>query len=165
MPPLDRNVGIDLSTDNGMTWTDIASWDVCTFANSIVSSLAIGDTNLYAGTALISPIGIFRRPLSQMVTAVKEKVRATPATFSLSQNFPNPFNPSTVIGYQLPANSLVTLKVYDVLGREVRTLVNEREGAGDHSITFNAADLPSGVYFYRLTAGSFVETKRLVVIK
>ena len=100
-----------------------------------------------------------------MVTAVKEKVRATPATFSLSQNFPNPFNPSTVIGYQLPANSLVTLKVYDVLGREVRTLVNEREGAGDHSITFNAADLPSGVYFYRLTAGSFVETKRLVVIK
>ncbi len=88
-----------------------------------------------------------------------------PAYFSLSQNYPNPFNPTTVIGYELPVNSLMTVKVFDVLGREVETLVNECQNAGSHSVTLNAANLPSGVYFYRLEAGSFRETKKLVLIK
>lgn len=159
------NISVVLSTDNGTTWTDAASWDNCTFANSIVSALATGDTNLYAGTALISPIGVFRRPLSQMVTSVKEKGSATPATFSLNQNYPDPFNPSTVIGYELPMNSFVTLKVYDVLGREVRTLVDERQISGTHSVTFNASGLTSGVYFYRIEAGMYHDTKKILLLK
>ncbi len=86
-------------------------------------------------------------------------------TFALYQDYPNPFNPTTVISYQLPVSSVVTLKVYDVLGREVKTLVSERQTAGIHSITFNAGNLPSGVYFYRLQAGSFTQTRKLTLIK
>lgn len=88
-----------------------------------------------------------------------------PAKFRLNQNYPNPFNPSTVISYQLPVNSAVTLKIYDVLGREIKTLVNERQTAGNHSIIFNAKNLPSGVYLYKLQAGTYTETKKLTVLK
>jgi Peptidase family C25/Secretion system C-terminal sorting domain len=88
-----------------------------------------------------------------------------PSSFVLEQNYPNPFNPSTTIGYQLSANSFVILKVYDMLGREVRSLVNEPQGAGSHHITFNASGLASGVYLYRLQAGSFSATKKLLVLK
>jgi bilirubin oxidase len=91
--------------------------------------------------------------------------KIVPGTFSLGQNFPNPFNPKTVINYQLPMNSLVTLKVYDVLGREIKTLVNERQNAGSQNVTFNASNLPGGVYFYRLQAGKNTATKKLVLIK
>jgi hypothetical protein len=86
-------------------------------------------------------------------------------TYSLYQNYPNPFNPTTVISYQLPVNTFVTLKVYDELGRQVKTLIEERQNAGSHSVTFNADNLSSGVFFYTLTAESFVETRKLIFIK
>ncbi len=159
------NVSVVLSTDNGTSWTDAASWDNCTFANSIVSALAIGDTNLYAGTALIQPIGVFRRPLSQMVTAVRDEGTAPPHAFLLSQNYPNPFNPSTIIEYAVPNKLHVILIVYDVLGRTVETLVDEKEAPGTYKVLFDASCLPSGVYFYRIFAGHFVETKKCLVIK
>jgi DNA-binding beta-propeller fold protein YncE len=89
----------------------------------------------------------------------------TPKTFTLSQNYPNPFNPTTVIGYQLAVSSVVTLKVYDVLGREVATLVNERKAAGTYTASFNAAKYSSGVYFYKLQAGDFVQTKKMLLVK
>jgi hypothetical protein len=88
-----------------------------------------------------------------------------PRRFALEQNYPNPFNPTTAISYQLPAFSRVVLKVYNVLGREVATLVNEKEEAGKHSVTWNASSIPSGVYFYRLQAGAYSETKKLVLLK
>jgi len=100
-----------------------------------------------------------------LITAVNRKAREIPNRFSLSQNYPNPFNPLTVISYQLPVNTLVTLKVYDILGRLVTTLVEGRQTAGTHSVTFNASNLSSGVYFYRLTAGSYVLTKKLMLLK
>jgi len=89
----------------------------------------------------------------------------TPQKYSLLQNYPNPFNPSTQISYQVPNNSRVSLKVFDLLGREVAVLVNEVKPAGTYTATFNANDIPSGVYFYRLRSGSFTETKRLVLLK
>ena len=95
----------------------------------------------------------------------KNKNDLLPSNYSLSQNYPNPFNPTTVISYQLPTFSNVILKVYDVLGREVGTLVNERQIAGSHSATFNASRLSSGVYFYRLQAGSYNATKKLLLMK
>jgi len=98
-------------------------------------------------------------------TGVRQIHGVLPTTFSLFQNYPNPFNPSTVISYQLPANALVTLKVFDELGRLVRTLVEDRQSAGTHSVTFNASSLSSGVYFYRLSAGSFVQTRKLMLLK
>ncbi len=88
-----------------------------------------------------------------------------PGEFSLSQNYPNPFNPTTVIQYQLTGVVHVTLRVYDVLGREVATLVNGSETPGIHEVTFDAGSLPSGVYFYRLTAGNHIATKKMLVIK
>ena len=94
-----------------------------------------------------------------------KKPEGIPAEFVLFQNFPNPFNPSTVINYQLPVVSEVTLKVYDVLGREVSTLVDQRENAGYYSVTFNAVNLPSGVYFCRLSAGGNSVTRKLVLMK
>ncbi len=99
------------------------------------------------------------------VTGVKSPTGGVAKTYELYQNYPNPFNPSTVINYQLPTNGQVNLKVYDILGREVATLVNERENAGSYSVKFNGSRLASGVYFYRLTAGNFVSVKKLVVLK
>ena len=88
-----------------------------------------------------------------------------PKQFVLNQNYPNPFNPSTVISYQLPVSGDVILKVYDVLGNEVATLVNEEKLAGNFTVRFNTANLPSGVYFYQLRAGSFVETRKMVLLR
>jgi subtilisin family serine protease len=93
------------------------------------------------------------------------KITPLPSMFELYQNYPNPFNPTTSISYQLPANTLVTLKVYDVLGRLVRTLVNDLQTAGTHSVTFDAGGLSSGVYFYHLKSGSFSAVKKLVLLK
>jgi parallel beta-helix repeat protein len=88
-----------------------------------------------------------------------------PELFELYQNFPNPFNLSTKINYSIPKSSFVTLKVYDLLGKEITTLVNERKSAGNYSVNLNASNLPSGVYFYRMLAGSFVSTKKFILLK
>ncbi len=104
-------------------------------------------------------------------TGVAE-VRETPVNFGLLQNYPNPFsangafgNPSTVISFQLPVSSHVTLKVFDVNGREVATLMEGEMNAGEHAVKFNASNLPSGVYFYRLTAGQFTQTRKALLMK
>ncbi len=100
----------------------------------------------------------------------QQNTQGQPTNFELFQNYPNPFNPATTISYQLSAASRVTLKVYDVLGREVATLINGDRNAGTHSVTFDGGDLPSGVYFYRLSAAgsngkNFSATKKLVLMK
>ncbi|MCK9211031.1 MAG: YCF48-related protein [Ignavibacteriaceae bacterium] len=107
------------------------------------------------------------------VTGVEEEEPSTPDKFQLFQNYPNPFNPSTVISYQLAVGGFVTLKVYDVLGNEVATLVNEEQHAGTHSINFDATNnnllttnkLTSGIYYYMLKAGNFTETKGMIYLK
>ena len=81
------------------------------------------------------------------------------------QNYPNPFNPTTKISYQLPVGSWQTLKVYDMLGNEVASLVDEYKPAGKFKIEFRASSLPSGVYFYRLSAGDHIETKKMILLK
>ncbi len=93
------------------------------------------------------------------------EVEIIPSKFALYQNYPNPFNPSTKIKYQIPEVSFVTLKVYDVLGKEVAALVNEEKQAGNYEVEFNAINLPSGIYFYRLQTGNFVATKKMVLMK
>ena len=90
---------------------------------------------------------------------------ASPSVFNLSQNYPNPFNPSTIINYELRIRNFVMLKVYDIAGREVATLVNDIMPAGKHAVEFNATDLPSGVYFYTLRAEGFEKTMTMVVVK
>ncbi len=88
-----------------------------------------------------------------------------PKVFSLSQNYPNPFNPATSIKYSVPKQSLVKLVIYDIIGREVATLVNEVKTQGNYSVSFDASTYASGVYFYRMEAGDFTDVKKMVLIK
>ena len=99
------------------------------------------------------------------ISGIQEIGGSLPGEYKLQQNYPNPFNPITVICYKLPISSLVTIKIYDALGREVQTLVNELQNAGDHSIIFSAGNLSSGVYFYRLQAGTYHDTKKFLLLK
>jgi len=98
------------------------------------------------------------------ISAVND-IKNTPVQFRLYQNYPNPFNPSTIVQYEVPKNGLVTIKVYDILGREVRTLVNQYQNKGRYEINFNASNLSSGVYFYQLKAGEFINTKKMILLK
>lgn len=88
-----------------------------------------------------------------------------PMTFELNQNFPNPFNPSTLIRYALPREEWVRLDVYDVLGRFVTTIVNQRQTVGYHEVTFNSFEAADGIYFYRLTAGTFCQQKKMILVR
>ncbi|HTY38876.1 MAG TPA: T9SS type A sorting domain-containing protein, partial [Bacteroidota bacterium] len=98
-------------------------------------------------------------------TAVEQIDGAVPTDYVLSQNYPNPFNPSTTIQYALPVSGFVTLRVYDVLGKQVFELINQYQNAGSYRIKVNAQTLPSGMYLYELRSGSFVQTKRMVLEK
>ncbi len=104
------------------------------------------------------------------VTSATEEAAALPDQFGLHQNFPNPFNPETTIRYDIPAGvtkngTYVTLKIFDLLGNEIRTIVNEKQSSGSHSVRFSADQLASGVYFYRLTAGNYSSSKKMVLLR
>jgi hypothetical protein len=138
---------------------DVDSFSVTGLTNGLDYWFAISAFDFsWNESSLTQPVKIFT------VTKVRQE-KSIPKTFALFQNFPNPFNPTTIINYQLPSNSHVSLKIYDVLGREVATLVNEQQGAGYYGVNFDAGNLPSGVYFYRISAGKFVSVKKLVVVK
>ena len=111
----------------------------------------------------ITDIGVFSFDQSSP-SEVAEEILA-PSEYELYQNYPNPFNPSTKISWQSPVSSWQTLKVYNILGREVATLVNDYKPAGNYEVEFDASNLPSGIYFYRLKAGSFVQTKKMILLK
>jgi len=98
-------------------------------------------------------------------TSVRNDEASIPVRFELSQNYPNPFNPSTKIWYSIPRSGFVTLRVYDMLGREIRTLVNRFQKANVYSVDFDAADLPSGLYFYKLQVGEFWQTRKMMVLR
>ena len=93
------------------------------------------------------------------------EVEIAPTKFALQQNYPNPFNPSTKISWQSPVGSWQTLKIYDILGKEIATLVNEEKPAGNYEVDFNASQLASGIYYYQLRAGDYVETKKMILLK
>ena len=107
--------------------------------------------------------GIYKSA-NKVVTTLNEE-NTVPSKFELMQNYPNPFNPSTSIEYSVPSNEYVLLKVYDLLGNEVNTLVNERQSAGNYEVNFDASNLASGIYFYRIQSGSFIQTKKLMLLK
>ena len=106
------------------------------------------------------------------IASIKDKLQylnqkeiVVPLTYKLSQNYPNPFNPTTKINFSIPKDGKVVLKIYDVSGKEVYTLVNEFKQAGNYNAIFNGSNLSSGVYFYRLNAGDFVESRRMILLK
>jgi hypothetical protein len=149
---------IYLSTNNGTNWTAVSN----SLANPYLNCISVSGTDLLVGT---NDGGIWRRPLSEMITGVEDKTNVLPKNFSLSQNYPNPFNPTTTIHYSVPKTSFVTIKVYDMLGKEIATLVNQEKSAGNYTVQFNGSNLSSGIYFYRMRSGNFVETKKLLLLK
>lgn len=148
--------GVYRSLTGGESWSQMNSG----LTDTSVYSLAITPNALFAGTYYE---GVFR--FSQHVTSVHESSEGMSLSYSLSQNYPNPFNPTTTISYQLPENSFVTIKVYDLLGKEIETLVNENKSAGYYKVNFDASKLPSGVYFYNLTTGSNSISKKMLLMK
>jgi len=150
--------GVFMSTNYGNQWNAVNSG----LSNTYIWTICISGRYLFAGT---SGYEIWRRPLSEMTTDVKDVHDAIPNRFGLNQNYPNPFNPSTTISFNVPSKSFVLLKIFDELGREVSTLVSKELTTGQYAQLWNASGLPSGVYFYRLQAGSYTETKKLVLLK
>ncbi len=150
--------GVWRSTDNGDTWEQINSGLPTMDVRSVAVDL---EDYLYAG-----PWGYSLFKTTTSTVTYVEEIKFESMSFSLGQNYPNPFNPSTKIIWQSPVGSWQTLKVYDVLGREIETIVDGYYEAGPNSTLYivNSA-LPSGIYFYQLKAGSFVETKKMLLLK
>ncbi len=126
---------------------------------------AVNTSENYMEANNVHDVGIFAFADPESITNVDSDGKSLVNEFALKKNYPNPFNPVTNIRYSIPQRSTVTLKVYDILGNEVATLVNEERPAGEYEIEFNASKLSSGIYFYRLIAGEFSETKKLVLMK
>jgi hypothetical protein len=153
-----------------------AGWNTC-------GSISISTFNVGSGGTISSPVSLVNSPtptvttpspttgtggiLTSMcgVTGVQQETTGLPKEYSLSQNYPNPFNPATKINYSIPKQGLVMLKVYDIFGREVKTLVNDVLTSGDYTVEFEGSNLSSGIYFYKLKSGNFSETQRMVLIK
>ena len=146
--------GVYLSTNNGTSWTAIG------MTNSYVNALVVSGTSLF----VVTYSQIWRRPLSD-ITGVEDQSNEIPTQFILEQNYPNPFNPTTTIGYVLQEKNNTKLTLINVIGEEVAILVNEEQDKGYHTVTLNAANLPSGVYLYKLQAGNFIETKKMLLLK
>ncbi len=110
-------------------------------------------------------VGFWYLASRELNVAVEQSSLTVPGEFQLQQNYPNPFNPTTTIEFALPKQSNVTLKLFDILGREVATLVDDELESGVHKINFDAQDLASGIYFYRIHAEGFLKTKKLMLLK
>jgi hypothetical protein len=113
----------------------------------------------------VTPAQIILNLKFGVLTSIERYDNPIPVSYKLEQNYPNPFNPSTILRFSVPQKSMVSLKIYDITGREVRTLVNEELAAGTFNVSFDASKLTSGVYFYTLRSNDFVSTKKMMLIK
>ena len=161
--------GVLLSTNHGASWINKNQGF---FNLTSTATLYVTNNYIYAGTYGNS---VWRRSLSEII-GIQNISTETPSKYSLSQNYPNPFNPVTKIRFDVPSvrqslsrpvgtSLLVALKVYDVMGREVQTLVNERLQPGTYETSFDGSALNSGVYFYKMMTDGFTETKKMLLIK
>jgi hypothetical protein len=150
--------GIILNTTNGGI-----DWTFQTYGADYLSSIYFTDKNT---GWIVGDYGTILKTTNGGITFVAGDNNAIqPNGFILHQNYPNPFNPSTKIEFTIPKSSLVNLTVYNVLGEEIETLVNETKASGNYEVNFNSVNLPSGIYFYKLQAGSFAQTKKMILMK
>ncbi len=150
--------GIFRSSDEGINWEDFG--DELPFLNSIEKIIIYNDKIVAATSG-----GLWQRDTADVVTQIEEQENSLLSEFKLQQNYPNPFNPSTAINFSVPEPGIVTLKIIDLLGREVETVVDEFKPAGNYNIIFNADNLTNGIYFYRMTSGSNVITRKMVLLR
>ncbi len=165
---------IIISTDAGATWVnsngDFPTFPYFNWQNVKALSAIISGSYAICGTGLISynpsilGAGVYRRSIPG-ATNIDGHTISQPTDFQLLQNYPNPFNPTTKIQFEIPGSDFVSLKVFDLLGREVASLVNERMDAGTYQTTFDAHSLTSGIYFYTLRSGSTIQTKKMILTK
>ena len=147
---------VKMSDTEALNWATVGN-----HINTIINDMAISRENyIYLGT----DNGVYYGDANNLVLSVDNKMDKV-ITFALSQNYPNPFNPTTKIKYQLPILTNVRLSVYDVLGREIKVLVNQEKPAGSYEVEFNGANFPSGVYFCRMEADKYSDTKKLLLLK
>lgn len=151
----DTNWTVYKTNNSGLTYNDIRDLTVDSYGNLWISTSDFSEN--WGGISVYKEGGV--------VEVKEDNININVTNFFLSQNYPNPFNPSTTINYQIPNESLVTIKVYDILGKEVTTLVNENKAAGKYSINFDAKNLASGVYLYRIKAGNYVSTKKMMLLR
>jgi hypothetical protein len=154
-------------------YTSLTGLDQGSYLVKIYRMMPEADTIVYVGAASFeigSPGTGFKiahqyQSLCKGSTDIPNTQNFTPMAFELLQNYPNPFNPATIISYTVPQSSLVSLKVYDLMGREVTSLVDEQKPAGTYSVKVDGSKWASGVYFYRIMAGKYQETKKLILMK
>jgi hypothetical protein len=128
------------------------------------SSIAV-DNNGYVYVTGLSVGNFATIKYNSLIVDIKQKTNVLPTEFNLYQNYPNPFNPETNIKFEIPKTQFVKISVYDIIGREIRTLVNAELQAGSHNIRFNSSGISSGVYFYKIESGEFVDVKKLIINK
>ena len=150
-------MGVYISSDNGDNWV----WN-SPLRGANIKVLASNNEFLFAGESNYGKL--YRISLSYL-TSIRDISKNSPINFSLFQNYPNPFNPTTKIEYSIPKTSFVTLKVYDVLGREIATLVNEEKTIGKYNVEFNGINLSSGIYLYKIQAGNYSSVKKMILMK
>ncbi|MFZ4591600.1 MAG: T9SS type A sorting domain-containing protein [Ignavibacteria bacterium] len=151
--------GVFLSAGPGSIWRNRNQGFITI---PVVNSLLVLNNYIYAGTANQS---VWRRNLSEIITSTELISQSNTDSYSLKQNYPNPFNPATNIRYEIPKTGFVKLVVFDALGCERRTLVNEVKQAGNYSVDFIASELSSGIYFYKLESNGFSDIKKMMLIK
>ncbi|MEX2361992.1 MAG: T9SS type A sorting domain-containing protein, partial [Balneolaceae bacterium] len=184
------SVGFFGSGDDGSATASLEDWQTATEQDEFSTTASVefvSETNLRLDGSSIGDDRLGGIPLAAVTTDIdgtersaehpykgafegdtpvpNEAITDTPSSFSLSQNYPNPFNPTSNIVFNLPQAHDVKLEVYNINGQLVRTLVNDRMSAGEHTVQFDAGDLASGIYVYRIIAGSFVQTKKMTLIK
>ena len=154
-----RDYGIYFSSNNGINWIqkNQGFGIIVPYVNAFITVY----NNIFAA---INFYTVWRREFSEII-GIQNISSEVPSSFSLEQNYPNPFNPSTNVLFSILNVQFVTLKVYDILGKEVATLINEKLQPGTYEVNWEASQFSSGVYFYRLTAGDFSEMKRMLMIK
>jgi photosystem II stability/assembly factor-like uncharacterized protein len=162
---IDSNL-IYRSSDSGSSWK---LSDEGIYSDAINNLLLSSDNSLYAttrdGLYKSTDFGDSWFPVAPFVTGLISTNSGIPDEYKLKQNYPNPFNPNTTINYEIPQAGLVSIKVYDVLGQEIATLVNEEKQSGKYEISFNAVGLASGVYIYRMKVNNFIESKKMILLR
>jgi len=158
-----------------IVFSSLGTADTITTDTLTVASISFKKLTSFDSTSIYPTLVQFFSPSSSTLWTVGNwkdyqptivaNTPTSPEKFELMQNFPNPFNPTTTIKYQIPSSSLVTLKIYNILGQEIATLVNEMQNSGSYTVQFNAVRLASGIYLYSLHAGSYIKTKKMILMK
>jgi len=165
---------LNISTDGGNSWSKL--WEAEVDSSGWAWREIFIDLSAYKNNSNVvlawqyvgndgDLVGIDNVEIIYGTVDVEENEAKLPTEYALNQNYPNPFNPSTVISYALPKQEMVTLSIYNILGEEVAELVNEMQSAGNYKVNFDASKLSTGAYIYRLQAGNFIQTKKMLLLK